>query len=485
MRGTVTPPAPPPPNVSELEQIDPVAAASATQPAHRPAKPRDRTVDPLVLGPQARPKPPPAKEVAVVCYLCRTRMYAPLSKIGETMKCPDCHTVNEIKGPKQPPVKKPSGPPLDESSDFQLDEPADRPAYRPMIAARGEYSALAEFDPAQRPAGWSRPNDVQMTNSAPQGKPKPYEDDDDDDNVELTVAAPVERLEIKTELKPLPPPDPDDDLYDGRYDDGLIGDNVDRKAANAWKKAPFVIGILGFLFYGNTLARLFFYSLGLAVCLNLGNAAVRYGMSDDPSSQVLAIFLGGMASVSLGFFVVSFAAVLLALAQDTANGQDDVTGWPDWNVFDWIATAIYFPAAAFVAVLPGALFGTLLSSVIGNPMAAAFAIGGPLVLSWMALFPLVLYSMLAEGTITAPFSPHTYRSLQVATAGWVYFYMYSMVFALLGLLAGALTGAQNWFVNSLGAIGLIALALLYCRVLGRLMWYASERMLEAERRGEG
>ena len=34
--------------------------------------------------------------MAVVCSLCRTRLYAPLEKIGQTIKCPDCHSENVV-----------------------------------------------------------------------------------------------------------------------------------------------------------------------------------------------------------------------------------------------------------------------------------------------------------------------------------------------------------------------------------------------------
>ena len=35
--------------------------------------------------------------------------------------------------------------------------------------------------------------------------------------------------------------------------------------------------------------------------------------------------------------------------------------------------------------------------------------------------------------------------------------------------------------STIGAIGLVLVAVLYCRILGRLMWYASEKMARLER----
>src|SRR5207253_596558 len=81
--------------------------------AHATQKPRapDNLVDPNLLPPPPPREKPKPTEVAVVCQLCGTRSYAPLDKIGQTIKCPDCHSVNEVIGPKvSGATKKPSGP---------------------------------------------------------------------------------------------------------------------------------------------------------------------------------------------------------------------------------------------------------------------------------------------------------------------------------------------------------------------------------------
>jgi hypothetical protein len=121
-----------------------------------------------------------------------------------------------------------------------------------------------------------------------------------------------------------------------------------------------------------------------------------------------------------------------------------------------------------------------------DPTYGAFAAGAPLVLSWIALFPVVLYSMLAEGSVLAPYSAATYKSIQQASEGWVFFYMYAILLGILGSLSLALAGwhgeALNLFIPwCLGCLGLVVTSLLYCRVLGRLMWYSSEKMSRQER----
>jgi hypothetical protein len=485
--------------------LDLDGAAQVTQPSHRPPGvpeiivPRKvlETVDPMMLAPQAPSRPPPSKEIPVVCTLCGTRMHAAPERIGQTMQCPDCHTVNEIKPPKKPPKKR--GPTLDGSTDYKLEVAAQRPAYRPVVAPRGDYEELAEFDPAQRPPGWSRPEGrsaapSQSVSSQPatfqpapstateEAEALPQDDYDDDDGEEIRVSAPVERLEIKPEIKPLPPPDPDDYMYDGKYDDGLIGDWADRKKGAHWKKAPLMIGIIGFLFYPEALLRLVLYSIGLGAMINLGWVTAAWAQSDDPSYKVLSMLLTVLTAGGLGVLATSFAAVLYTVVLDTANGNDKIEGWPDWSIFDWIANAIYFPAAAFVAGLPGSVFTIAMLSIGLDPIYGAYAVVAPLMLSWVVLFPLVLYSMLAEGTIAAPFSAATVKSLKEASDGWVFFYMYSFVMGLVGGAALAFTGSNYVLFRIMGAAGVVAMMLIYCRVLGRLMWYASEKMAKLERR---
>ena len=79
-------------------------------------------------------------------------------------------------------------------------------------------------------------------------------------------------------------------------------------------------------------------------------------------------------------------------------------------------------------------------------------------------------------------SPHTWRSLEIAKDGWLLFYMYSFVILVFAALAAALAAVDNLIVTSLGAMGVVVLAFLYARLLGRLMWYASQQEAKIEER---
>src|SRR5262245_55327144 len=361
------------------------SAAATTQPAHRPpaaAEPQpanaappsapnwqadteslfpavppprrgtpDNLVDPNLLPPPPPKVKPKATTLSVTCYLCGTKMDVPLDQIGQTVKCPDCHAVNEVAAPKKKePAETPKGPTLEGATEFGLSEAVERPAYRPLQAPRGEYSILATLQRPDAPPGWSAPS----SDSPGAAEAAAAEE-------EFRVADPVERLEIKHEIR-LPEPDPEEAMYDGKYDDEISGAGVDPDAPEAWKKAPFLFGLVGFLFYTSTLPRWIMYSVGATAILTVGHTAVVALANPAPEQQFLAIVMAGTFSVTFGLWLAPFTACLLAIVEDTANGHDQVEGWPDWSVGDWIFNSLYVPVAAFITGLPGIFLASMLIS---------------------------------------------------------------------------------------------------------------------------
>jgi hypothetical protein len=419
-------------------------------------------------------------------------MYAPLDRAGQEIKCPDCYSRNTVPTPAGKAVeKKPSGPTLEGAEDFGMSEVVDRPKYRPLIAPRGEYEVLSALDPAdvehrltvpgeqsarprhEEPAGSAHPPSPRkrVVVEPVDEEPGPQEDD-------IALEPPVERSEEARDPRTiLPQPDlePEDPMYDGRYEGGPLGDGVDPKSPDAWKRAPLVIGILGFLFQPPTLLRLIFFGLGL-VAVSMGGrwgfALARAGGENQGYALMVLI-----ATIPFGAtWLISFAAAIQGVIEATANGDDAVSSWPDFDVFGWFGAARFILAATVVAGLPGTLAGgATLAASMGDPMMAAFGVAAPPVLSWMVLFPMVLYSMLAEDSMLAVYSTDAIRTLKAAADGWVFFYMYSIVLLIVAAFAAAMMVGGNTIVAIAGAMGLVALLILYARLLGRLMWYAGQK----------
>jgi hypothetical protein len=520
--------APAPPPAQPTAPLDPVgaaafSAAAATQPAHRPP---DQLVDPNLLPPpKPKPKPKP-QQVAVVCKLCGTRMYASLEKIGQTIQCPDCHSIQEIKAPAAPPAPKKSGPSLDDAPDIGLSEPVERPKYKPIVKPRDEDAILSELPGADHPPGWAPPEaqappviqsppvqppassaapaaaatnataaepeivleeippDEPASAAAGEYEPAPEyappEAAPEDEDPEITLEAPVDRVEIKPEMpKTYLQPDAEEErMTSGRYhDDDLIGaGGVNHKSPDAWKKAPFLLGLFEFLLFPSGLSRWVLYGLGAGGVLVLLHLAVALTMSSGLGEQLAAIFVDGAAGFVIGMWLAPFAASLLAILEDTANGRMEVESWPDWSVVDWFIRGFHVGAAAFVSGLPGIL-ATILLAIGGAPL---WALPLPVVASWTMLFPMVMYSMLAENSVMTVFSNRTRDSFHRAADAWMLFWLYSLGLGIVGGGFAALAAWPHVVANLVGGFGLVTVAFLYCRLLGRLMWYAEQKIAKRQ-----
>jgi hypothetical protein len=237
---TVFPPAPPKPPSSvprplpsrqplghlgpmDAVPADALSAAMATQPAHRPPR-EDKLVDPSIHTPSKPHPKPQATGITVACKLCGTRVHVPLEKAGQTLQCPDCHTVNVIKAPA-PPAKKPAGPTLDDVLDIGMSEVVERPKYKPLVVPRGDDAILNDLDGADHPPGWAPPQAgaprprgresiaatprleeaTPQLNQGPVAQPPAaaaantlaFDPPAHEVDPEITLEAPVERLEIK------------------------------------------------------------------------------------------------------------------------------------------------------------------------------------------------------------------------------------------------------------------------------------------------
>ena len=184
--------------------------------------------------------------------------------------------------------------------------------------------------------------------------------------------------------------------------------------------------------------------------------------------------------------MMPFAATVLAIVQDTGNGSKEIDNWPSWDPTQWFFPALFVAAAVLISGLPGMFLTTGLSASTissGGWESGLFMVGmlsAPLPLSWLVLLPIVLYSMLAENSIFAIFSKQTLASLRAAGEGWMLFYMFAAVLFLIAGALGSLIFLNNFLAITAGAVGLVILAFLYARLLGRLMWYGNQEVAKAE-----
>lgn len=446
----------------------------------------------------------------MVCHVCGTRMYAKESQIGQTLRCPDCFTDVEVKAPKVGPPQ-PKKKTLAEMEEFQLSDPGERPSYKPMVEARGEYAELQLLDPKAPPrkeqsaqgasaSTASSPTvDPMMQEAhfpAPLAAPLPAHAttavahvEDDLDDQEVVLSAPVERIEVKTEIKvPNIPPPPKEERKEPGWNDDDWGFISDARVKGAWKKSPFYIGIFGIFTDPHLLVRVAAYSVGLTVVLSLlANAMVLADPLRNQRMSAVIAFL--FFAISASLVLISFSPVLLAITADTANGEDKVQSWPDWSVTDWILPALYIPVAGGLAALPGIIMASMFLAV--GEGAQWFAPFPPLV-SFLTIFPILLGSMLSENSLIYLLSGTVLKSLRSHGDGWITFYILSFFFFLLASLGAVLVevgiqmeGTGLVFMSAIAAVLFVFLLLLYFRLLGRLMWFTQTARKKVEENSAG
>jgi len=99
-----------------------------------------------------------------------------------------------------------------------------------------------------------------------------------------------------------------------------------------------------------------------------------------------------------------------------------------------------------------------------------------MLVSCLAIFPFVLFSMLAEGTVLAPYSAAVVKSFSAAGDGWLLFYMESFLLGLAAAIALVIAAVPSWIAAPIGGAILVTLAFIYFRLVGRLMWYCQQRL---------
>jgi hypothetical protein len=476
----------------QQQQLQDMLAPPAGAKAAATARPQPRQTTAVTQPAHQQTEPPPpvpvvpvrvkAPEIPVVCKLCGTRMYAKPELVGTKVRCPDCHTENIVPEPRAPAARSRPAATQNPDDDFALSDPGQRPAYRPFVEPRGEYAALKYLDPSAPPRREGEPpqqprarsTDVTMTLS-------PTATDEDDDGQEVVLSAPVERIDVKEVVKLPEPDDPDEDnQYRGTFRDEEWGFVASPSDKDAWKKSPFYYGILSFPFYPQTALRLVLYSFLLSVdlALFLGAILLSHGMTP---MLYAALGITVMSSVWSVLMLGGALPTLVAITQDTANGNDAVESWPDWNVAEWLMQALLIPAAAFLAALPGTIISSGLLTLGSNGILLS---PYPLLLSELIFFPIFFGSMLAEGSFM-PVSGAILKSLTRRGEGWLLFYLASMMLGIILAASMALfeLGVQlrTILVAPFSAVLWVLGMILYFRLLGRLLWYVQNYRRERDR----
>jgi hypothetical protein len=169
---------------------------------------------------------------------------------------------------------------------------------------------------------------------------------------------------------------------------------------------------------------------------------------------------------------------MLAIAQETAHGRDEMESLPGINPAEWFFESWPLFASLFLTCAPA---GVLAQSVYaasgsaGTALSVGFVVAGVLLVT---IFPFMLLSFLEN---SAPFSAAVWKGLQLSGRYWFLFTVQSACLVTIGLgLVVLRGGSSSGVLNFVICAGLVVVSMLYFRLLGRLTRICQDKSAEEE-----
>ena len=515
------------PHCGKLVKVPGTPGSASTSAAASPAPAAEHPPTPIQQG---------IAHIAVLCPLCGTRMYATREQVGQTMVCPDClETVAIPEASATTPAASrakpartsrsvppneltPSSPASDNAArdELKLSDPVKIPANQYLPKNLSDMLRDATGPPAPQPG------------TEPTTSPSAPPDDRPVVHDEFAVKCPAcDTLMYATEdeigqrrtcpdcssiveiTRPRPKPRRVNEVVEADYEGQLftlsepvsldiyrrteaglepktMGEDALRKAEQELDQRkqeefelpaiPLWDGLFRFLPHASIIMRWLVSAALLGGVAKLALATVTW--ADAGGVGWFAALLGTVAIIALtvvGF--VFIGSTCLTIIQESANGQDHITEWPEMTPIERAADSLSVAIAVFYAILPGLiLFGV--TGAMGMPAGTRWIFLG---ISLYLFFPVVQLSVLESDSLTTPLSRPIVTSLSTDFLLWCTFYLMTFAIALLVALTLAPLRADlsTVVVMFLGAVWALAI-FMYYRLLGRLAWVCQVRPLEKE-----
>jgi hypothetical protein len=250
---------------------------------------------------------------------------------------------------------------------------------------------------------------------------------------------------------------------------------------------PLLTGVLLFLAYRQAIIRWIVLSVVLAIVLLLAGGAVTLTPPALPAgnrgsalvgaagTNILQLIMTAAAVVLGAMWGVAASINLLAIAQDTSSGNDEIENWPEEVFLDWFPNAFFVIDSFLLSVVPGVAIVWFRPELAGAGVLLVLS-------SLLFLFPIALLSMSEAGSPLLPFSARVLRSLVRCPGTWLMFYFETglLVFAAVLGLASLLFGGVLMLLP-VSAL-LVLVMMLYFRLLGRLAWACGSSAADADDR---
>ena len=226
--------------------------------------------------------------------------------------------------------------------------------------------------------------------------------------------------------------------------------------------ATFVQNTFGFLRDPLVLVQLAGYGFVFFILFWL----LQFGFNDTNSQFGRGVLLLTVVFVPVVgiLFALPMLSGGLALIESVANKQKFVREIPAFNIFDNVADLLVIAAAFFAAIIPGFMLGVVIS---GEDSGFMFQVCG-MVVSGFFLFPVLLLSMLDNGSVFAPVSNSVIRSFLDATEAWGGYYLKTFVVSSVVVIAWLVLLGRAPILAGIAGILLPLLIFFTCQQIGAL-----------------
>ena len=414
--------------------------------------------------------------IPVVCPVCSTRMLATEDQVGRQIVCPDCTVPTTVPEPEPEPEWRGPVVVIGEEA-YRLHEGVDQPppaaAVIPVVCPLCGTRMYAAEDQAGREITCP---DCQTRAVVPPAPPEARQYDPmAEASEEYRLGKPIESPEIRVGI----------DYRQGQRGHGdLPSDRVrwyDPEGRDPPPRWIFFSGVFTFPLYHSSLVCLIGLSLGAMVVVSMLLFTITLSVAAAQATSrasmglfaVWSMLLFGLAFALLVLWIVVASAYLLAIIRDTANGHDAVVNWPDALFLDWVGDSYFVFSSLAIGLLPGLAMRHALDAADRETWLCVPA-------SILVMFPILLVSMLETDSPLKPISLPVLGSLSRAWWAWGLFYVESTAVLAAAVCAAIALGGLAGLAGLLaGAPVIVAALMVYCRLLGRVIWHGSGAAAEA------
>lgn len=411
------------------------------------------------------PPTPEPQTFGFNCRVCDTRLVALSTNVGKKVRCPDCGARNDIPHPPKPEVKQ--TPDAMFGQQYGLWNLDDAPSTDDLLAQQPKLlpvhcrvcDTLMYAQEKQVGHALTCPDCGAKTRVSPPRKEKPKQSVLVPDGEEYQLEEPEIDLDVFDTPEFEPEPEPEEPRRKTHREE-LKEEFGERPELPA---IPLVQGV-GKVFFRLPLPG---WWLGLSFVGTISAVLLAVGLGGAIGSEFAALF--AVSCVASGAILgaltfLAFATLLFAILTDSAEGNDKLYNAPDFNPIEWFGGGIYVALAIAMSCMPGALIGGLAGDKVLGALISEFL-----------LYPIVLMSMLEIGSPIGVLSPRILLSVVLRPLHWLFFYV---VTAAIGvpMFYGLSLLPQRLEVFVLAVPVVLALEMLYFRLLGRLAWWLSESL---------